>query len=271
MKLQQRRGYIPVQNILHELRRLHIARQAQHIQNPFGVDGAARRAALVQKAQGITQSAVGQAREKLRRLGQQVQLLLIGHIQQPTGDVAGLDALEGEALAAGEDGGGHLVQLRGGQNENEVGRGLLQNLQQRVECGSGEHVDLVHDVYAVFYLGRGVDGLVPQGADVVHAVVGGGVQLQHIQETSVVNAQTGGTLITGVTVYRMLAVDSLGQDLGAGGLTGTAGTGEEVGVAQPPLGHLTAQSLGDMLLSHHIGKGLGPPLAVKRLIHTATS
>ena len=73
---------------------------------------------------------------------------------------------------------GDLVQLRGGQNEDQVGRGLLQDLQQGVEGGGRQHVDLVDDVHPVAHRRRGVDGLVPQGPDVVHAVVGGGVQLQ---------------------------------------------------------------------------------------------
>ena len=39
---------------------------------------------------------------------------------------------------------------------------------------------LVYDVDALAHGGRGVNRLVPQGADLVNAVVGGGVQLHHI-------------------------------------------------------------------------------------------
>src|SRR5699024_4807810 len=131
--------------------------------------------------------------------------------------------------------GGDLVQLRGGQNEDQVGRRLLQDLQQGVEGGGGQHVDLVDDVHPVAHRRRGVDGLVPQGPDVVHAVVGGGVQLQNVQQAPAVDALAGRALAAGVPVCRVLAVHRLGQDLGAGGLARAAGAGKEVGVAQTAL------------------------------------
>ena len=128
-------------------------------------------------------------------------------------------------------------------------------------------MDLVHDVDPLFYVGRGVDGLVPQGPDLIHAVVGGGVQLQNIQKAAAFQPQTAGALTAGVTVYRVLTVDSLGQNFGAGGLAGTSCAGEQVGVGGAALRHLLFQGLGDVLLTDHVGKHLGPPLAVQRLIH----
>ena len=106
--------------------------------------------------------------------------------------------LKAELLAPGLDGGGHLVQLGGGQDEHQVGRGLLQNLQQGVEGGGGEHVDLVHDVHPLAHRGGGVHRLVPEGADLVHPVVGGGVQLQHVQDGAVLDAQAGGQALQGL-------------------------------------------------------------------------
>ena len=58
-------------------------------------------------------------------------------------------------------------------------------------------MDLVHDIDPVFHVGRGVDGLVPQRG-LIHAVVGGRVQLQHIQDRAVFNAQAGRALIAGL-------------------------------------------------------------------------
>ena len=105
----------------------------------------------------------------------------------------------------------------------------------------------------------------------IHTVVGGGIQFQNVQKASVVDAETGGAPVTGITVYGVLAVDCLGEDLGTGGLSGAAGTCEKIGVAQPSLIHLTAESLGDVILSHDVGKGLGAPFAVQCLIHGITS
>ena len=128
-------------------------------------------------------------------------------------------------------------------------------------------MDLVHDVDPLFYVGRGVNGLVPQGPDLVHAVIGGGVQLQNIQKAAAFQPQTAGTLTAGVAVYRVLTVDGLGQNFGAGGLAGTSCAGEQIGMGGTALCHLLFQGLGDVLLTDHVGKHLGPPLAVQRLIH----
>ena len=128
-------------------------------------------------------------------------------------------------------------------------------------------MDLVHDVDPFFHVGRGVDGLVPQGPDLIHAVVGGGVQLQNVQKAAAFQPQTAGTLTAGVAVYRVLTVDCLGQDFGAGGLAGAPGTGEQIGVGGTALRHLFFQGLSDVFLTDDVGKHLGPPFAVQRLIH----
>ena len=183
------------------------------------------------------------------------------------GDVLRPDALEGELLAAALDGGGHLVHLGGGQDEHQMRRRLLQNLEQGVERLGGEHVHLVHNVHPLFHRRRGVHRLVQDGADIVHAVVGGGVQLQHIQDGAVLNAQAGGAGIAGVAVLGALTVHRPGQQLGAGGFARPPGAGEQVGVGQPPGLHLALEGLGDVALAHHLVEGAGAPLAVQGLVH----
>ena len=107
---------------------------------------------------------------------------------------------------------------------------FFEYLEQRVEGGDTEHVDLVHDVDALFDAGRGEDSLVPEGPDVVDAIVGGGVDFDDVHDGAVVDTAAGGALAAGVTVDGVLAVDGLGEDLGAAGLTGTARTDKEVGM-----------------------------------------
>ena len=127
-------------------------------------------------------------------------------------------------------------------------------------------MNLVHDVHPLAHGGGGVHRLVPQGPNLIHAVVGGGVQFQHVQDGAAFNAQAGGTGVAGVAVHRVLAVHRPGQDLGAGGLAGAPGAGEEIGVAQTAGGHLPLERLGNMGLAHHIVKGAGPPFAVQGLV-----
>ena len=144
------------------------------------------------------------------------------------------------------------MQLRGGQNEQQVLRRLLQNLQQGVEGGDGQHVYLVDDVHPLFQHGGGIDRFLTQCAHLIHAVVGGGVQLRHIQQHAAVDTPAGVALAARRAVHGMLAVHRLGQNSGAGGLAGAPGAGEQVGVAHAALGHLPLQSVGDVGLSHHL-------------------
>ena len=109
----------------HKLGSLQIACQTQHLQHRPAVHCAACGGTLIQKAQAVPQSAVCQTAQQLGTVRRQVNVLLTGHIGQPLGDVLGENAFKRVALAPGENGGGHLVQLRGGQNEHEVGRRLL--------------------------------------------------------------------------------------------------------------------------------------------------
>ena len=147
-------------------------------------------------------------------------------------------------------------------------RRFLQDLQQGVERRCGEHVDLIHNVDPLFHIGGRINRLIPQCPHLIHAVVGGSVQLQHVQKAAVFDPLTAGALAAGIPVHRVLTVDGLGQDLGAGGLSGAPGAGEQVSVRGPPLRHLLFQGLGDMGLANDVGERLGPPFAVQRLIHS---
>ena len=162
------------------------------------------------------------------------------------------------------------MQLGGSQNEHQMSRGLLQNFQQGVKRGRGEHMHLVHDIHALTHGSRSIDCLIPQGAHLIHTVVGSGVQLQHIQNGAVLDPQAGGTGVAGISALGVLTVDRPGQDLGAACLTGTAGAGKEISVGGASSRHLLFERLGDMGLTHHVVKGLGPPFAVEGLIHQIT-
>lgn len=64
----------------------------------------------------------------------------------------------------------------------------------------------------------------------------------------------------------MLAVDGLGEDLGAAGLTGAAGADEEVGVRKAPRGDLRLERFGYMILTADLIEGSRPVFAVERLV-----
>ena len=124
----------------------------------------------------------------------------------------------------------------------------------------------VHNVYALFYIGWGVHRLIPQSPDLLNAVIGSSIQLQHVQKSAAFDTETAGAAVAGVSIFRLFAVHRFGQDLGAGRLPGAPGTGKQIRMGQPPLRHLALERFRNMPLSHHIFKGLGPPFAIERLI-----
>ena len=96
-------------------------------------------------------------------------------------DLAGRDHAEVVALAAREDGVGELVVLGRREDELHVRRRLLERLQERVEGARREHVDLVDDA-DLEAVARGVVArALAQLAHLLDAVVGGAVDLLHVE------------------------------------------------------------------------------------------
>ena len=144
---------------------------------------------------------------------------------------------------------------------------LFQRFQQRIKGRCGQHVHLVDDIHLILTGAGGVGGLVPQVADIVHAVVGGCVHLHHVQQAAVVDALADLALPAGVAIYRVQTVDRLCKNFGAGGLAGAAHAGKQIRMAHAPCGDLVFQGGHDSTLTHHVLKPLGSPFAVKCTIH----
>ena len=271
IKERQRVGGLPRENAAHQLHGLDTAGKTQHIQHGAAVQLTLRHTALVQQAQGIAQRAIGHTGQNLGAVGGQRDLLTLRHRHQLLLNVAGQNALESKALAAGENGGRHLVQLRGGQNEHQMLRRLLQSFQQSVERLRGQHMHLVDDIHAAAQHGGGVDSLFPQRTDVVNAVVGGGVHLCHVQQRTFIDTAAGAAAVAGRAVDGGFTVDGLGQNAGAGGLASAACAGEKIGVGGASVSNLPLKGVGNMGLTHDLAEGLGTPFAVQSLIHTDAS
>ena len=136
-------------------------------------------------------------------------------------------------------------------------RRLLDDLQERVEGRNGQHVDLIDDVHTLFHLAGGVNGIVAQIADVVNAVVGGGVDLQNIHAGARIDGLTGLADIAGIAVVGIQAVDRLAQNLGAAGLTRTTGARKQIRMAHVTGQKLCLQRLRHSPLPHNIIESLG--------------
>ena len=125
---------------------------------------------------------------------------------------------------------------------------------------------LVNNVHPVFPIGRQVAHIVPQVADGIHAVVGGGVNLQNIQVILLAQRLAGLAMAAGFAVHRRGTVDGPGKDARNGRLARPTRPGKKVGMSNPSAGHLIGQRADDGLLPHHLIKALGPVGAVKRLV-----
>jgi hypothetical protein len=174
------------------------------------------------------------------------------------GDFRRRDRAEVEPLAAGLDRREDLVGLGGGEDELDMIRRLFEDLEQGVEGAGAEHVDFVDDVNLEAGAGRAIEGVLAEVADVVHAVVGGPVDLDDIDVVAVVDGQATVALAAGGYggAVGLKAVEGLGQQAGHRGLADTAGPGKEVRMGNAAGGDGVAKGLRDGLLAHDIVEGL---------------
>ena len=123
-------------------------------------------------------AAAGDERE---RLVGRVDPLGVRDLAQHLDEILQARPLEDERLAARADGRQHLREVGGAEDEDEMRRRLLDQLQQRVPGGVRELVRLVEDVDLVAALDRLQDDAVADLADVVDAALRGRVHLDHVE------------------------------------------------------------------------------------------
>ena len=125
---------------------------------------------------------------------------------------------------------------------------------------------LVDDIDLLFCPGGGINGIVPQLADVVNAGVGGRIDLHHIQQRSVGDGAAGGTDAAGLAILQIFAVDRLGKNAGAGGFSRAAGATEEICMADATRDELIFQRPRDTFLADDIFKARRAPFSVQRQV-----
>jgi hypothetical protein len=159
-----------------------------------------------------------------------------------------------------------LVGLGGGEDELEVRRRLLDQLQQSVEALRGHHVRLVDDVDLVAALDRREEGSLPQIAGVVHTAVRRRVDLDHVDAAGTAARQVGARLAHPARLgdRAFLAVDGTGEDPRTGGLSTPARSGEQVGMIDPVVAQRVTQRRRDMILPDHLSERLRAIPAIQR-------
>ncbi len=130
---------------------------------------------------------------------------------------------------------------------------------------------LVDDVDPFFYLCRRIYHIIPNGSDIIYAIIRRCIDLLYIKDISSINAPARGTAVAGIPIHWIFTVYGLGQYLGTGGFTRTPGAGKKVGMAELSGNQLIFQGGGHSSLPHNIVKGLRPVFPVKGLIHVTPS
>ena len=272
----QRTGGVRADEPVREVEQEAPVRRAQHAQNERLRQP---RAVLLRVAQAhvhdrprVAHAALGRAGDARKRRVLRRNALLLHRNPHARDDLVHRNAVEVEALAAGEDRRGELLRLRRRQDEHDVGRRLLQRLEQRVERARREHVHLVDDVDAVAAHLRRVLHLLAQVADLIDAVVARRVDLQDVKAALLRERAARRALPAGIAVFRVLAVHRAGEHLRRGRLARAARAAEQIRMRDAPAHHLRAQRLDHCLLSHKILKPRRTVAAVQRLIaHVSAS
>ena len=229
-----RGGVVPLQKVLHQGETVFIIKDVEVSQHIFALHvGPAESHRLVENGEGVPHGSVGLLPDDVEGLVVDGDAFLVGYAPQVLHHVGYADTVEVVGLAAGEDGGEDLVLLGGREDENRVCGRLFEGLEEGVEGLGGEHVHLVDYIHAVLSdLGRNLH-LVHQGLDVVHAVVGGRVQLMDTVGPPFLEGDAGLTFSARLHVLgRIGTVYGLGEDAGCAGLAHSAGSAEKVSMGQ---------------------------------------
>ena len=240
------------------------AQHGQHALQPHAAVAVGQR--LIGEAKGIAHAAVGSLGQGQQGAGLERLTFLIQHPFELPGDLGLIKALQVELQAAGQDGDGELLRIRGGQQELHIGRRLFQGFEQRIEAVTRQHVHLIDEVHLEAAAGRAVLHVVEQLPGVFHLGAGGRIDLQQIDEVALIDLAAGIAYAARVAADPLLAVEALGQDAGDGGLADPAGAAQQVGMMQPSLIQGIGQGGQHMLLANHLFKRMGAPFTRQNLI-----
>ena len=219
---------------------------------------------LVESRDAVAERAARAARDQRQRRVGSLDLLGVGDPAQHADELRQPRPREGEGLAARADGLQHLRQVGRAEDEDEVGRRLLDQLQQRVPGGVGELMRLVEDVDLVAALGRLEDDAVADLADVVDPALRGGVHLDDVERRAARDRDARMADLVRRRGRPVLAVERLREDPRHRGLAGAARAGEEVGLAELAELDRVAQRPHDRFLADDVVEVQRPVLAVER-------
>ena len=113
---------------------------------------------------------------------------------------------------------------------------------------------------------RRVRGSVAQFANLIHAIIAGSVNFQHVKRPALGNLHTALIIVLEIHRGPVGRVQALGKNSRDGRFAGAARAAEKIGMRNASGGNGITESLGDVLLTHHFGKPLRPVSAGYDLI-----
>ena len=237
------------------------AEELQHRLNRHLALGRGRQ--LVERRGRVAERSACGAGDERQRLRRRVDLLTLGDARQHGHEILQARPLEDERLAARAHGRQHLREVGGAEDEDEVRRRLLDQLQERVPRRVGELVRLVEDVDLVAAFDRLEHDAVANLADVVDPALRCCIHLDDVERGARGDRDTRMTRPVGIRCRALRAVQALGQDARHRRLAGAARAGEQVGLAHLIGGDRVLERPNDRLLSDDVAEALGAVFPVE--------
>ena len=253
---------VSAQEIIHHPETVFVVQDVEVADDVFVMDiGAAEGHRLVENGEGVAHGSIGLGSDYMEGFVVDGDSFLGGDAAKVPHHVRNADAVEVVGLAAAQDGGKNLVFLRCRQNEDGVCRGLFQRLEEGVEGGLGQHVDLIDDVHAVASDLRGHLYLFHERFDVFHGVVGSGIQFVDAVRAAFLETHARFALPAGLHFRPGVhAIDHFGENARRGGLAHAPRTAEQIGMRQLPPPDGVGQRPGNRVLADQGFEGIRPVL-----------
>ena len=220
---------------------------------------------LIQEANGVAHGTGAVVGDKVQGLSLHRNPFLPGDVCESIHDRLHRNPPEIKALAARGNRCRDLVRICGDQGKDHVRRWLFQGLEQGIEGRLGEHVCFIQHVDFVLSFARPEAHLLADIADLVDAPIAGGIDLDQVQQTPLVDGYTDRTAIAGPLADRRLTIDRLGQQAGCCRLARAARPGEEIGLPEFGMPQRILKGARYGLLSYHILECLRAILEIERL------
>ena len=141
------------------------------------------------------------------------------------------------------------------KDEDHMWRRLFQRLEQSVEGRVREHMDFIDDIDAVRSSKRSKLHILADFTDVVHARIGGAVDLDDINRVALRDLLTISAGRARRSRWPLFTVERFRENSGDGGLADAARPGKQIGLRNPFRGDRVDQRLHDMRLTDHVVEG----------------